>query len=220
MKCSKCNAEIDDNARFCPECGNKIEKLQFCANCGAKLEEGATFCSNCGEKIESFPTASQEKRECPYCGEEILATAKKCKHCGEWLEEDIQAEGENEDSGEAIKEDDKQSRGAQLFFGLLIVAVMFLVGFLLFKYGGWEIIWGKSKSETTVWLLKEVGQLNITLTDVKNFIFNANGVLIRVNDGFYGLMRSVEYFDSPIIQWIMLVLSIPFFGYGILTLFL
>jgi len=95
MKCSKCNAEIDDNARFCPECGNKIEKLQFCANCGAKLEEGATFCSNCGEKIESLPAVSQEKMKCPYCGEEILATAKKCKHCGEWLD-DSDDEIENE----------------------------------------------------------------------------------------------------------------------------
>ena len=37
MKCSKCNAEIDDNARFCPECGSKIEESAFCANCGEKL---------------------------------------------------------------------------------------------------------------------------------------------------------------------------------------
>jgi ribosomal protein L40E len=53
MKCLKCNAEIDDNAMFCPECGSKIEKPAFCANCGAKLEDGATFCSNCGEKTQA-----------------------------------------------------------------------------------------------------------------------------------------------------------------------
>ena len=94
MKCPKCNAEIDNDAKFCPECGSKIEKVVFCANCGTKLEEGATFCSNCGEKIEQMSTDVQEKKRCPYCGEEILSTAQKCKHCGEWLED---TEDENDD---------------------------------------------------------------------------------------------------------------------------
>ena len=50
MRCTKCNAEIEDSAMFCPECGSKIERVVFCASCGAKLEGGATFCSNCGKK--------------------------------------------------------------------------------------------------------------------------------------------------------------------------
>jgi len=95
MKCPKCNAEIENDANFCPECGSKIETFVFCANCGAKLEEGATFCSNCGEKIEQMSTDVQETKSCPYCGEEILSTAQKCKHCGEWLE-DIDDENEDE----------------------------------------------------------------------------------------------------------------------------
>ncbi|MBR5983657.1 MAG: zinc ribbon domain-containing protein [Bacteroidales bacterium] len=61
MNCSKCNAEIDDNAMFCPECGSKIEKQVFCANCGAKLEEGAAFCSNCGEKTQANAIESKLK---------------------------------------------------------------------------------------------------------------------------------------------------------------
>ena len=92
MKCSKCNAEIDDSAIFCPECGSKIEKTAFCANCGAKLETGAVFCSNCGEKISH---QSNDKKICPYCGEEILATATKCKHCGEWLDDEDDEEDDN-----------------------------------------------------------------------------------------------------------------------------
>ena len=92
MKCTKCNAEIDNNAMFCPECGSKVEKLAVCANCGANLEEGAIFCSNCGEKILHQPT---NKKNCPYCGEEILVTATKCKHCGEWLDDEDDEEDDN-----------------------------------------------------------------------------------------------------------------------------
>ena len=124
MKCSKCNAEIDDNARFCPECGSKIEKFAFCSNCGAKLEEGATFCSNCGEKIGCLSTDKLEKKNCPYCGEEILATATKCKHCGEWLDDEV--DGEVEGDINEIEEEDNITllkRNVPLSDGLIITAL-------------------------------------------------------------------------------------------------
>lgn len=124
MKCSKCNAEIDDNARFCPECGSKIEKFAFCSNCGAKLEEGATFCSNCGEKIGCLSTDKVEKKNCPYCGEEILATATKCKHCGEWLDDEDECEAEGDIN--EIEEEDNITllrRNVPLSNGLIITAL-------------------------------------------------------------------------------------------------
>ena len=124
MKCTKCNAESDDNARFCPECGSKIEKFAFCSNCGAKLEEGAAFCSNCGEKIGCQPTDKLEKKNCPYCGEEILATATKCKHCGEWL--DDEDDGEVEGDINEIEEEDNITllkRNVPLSDGLIITAL-------------------------------------------------------------------------------------------------
>lgn len=85
MFCVKCNAENDDNAVFCTECGEKISGAEnilntdsqfepkeidlsvsegnnnmfFCENCGTKLEEGAVFCGSCGESISSkLPTNS------------------------------------------------------------------------------------------------------------------------------------------------------------------
>ena len=54
MKCSKCNAEIADNAKFCPKCGAKVEKVEptnVCPNCGNVLKEGVKFCTKCGTKI-------------------------------------------------------------------------------------------------------------------------------------------------------------------------
>lgn len=132
MKCTKCNAEIDDNARFCPECGSKIEKFAFCSNCGAKLEESATFCSNCGEKIGCLSTDKVEKKNCPYCGEEILATATKCKHCGEWL--DDEDDGEEEGNINEIEEDNITllRRNVPLSNGLIKTALgVALVGLLI-----------------------------------------------------------------------------------------
>ena len=53
MKCSKCNAEIADDAKFCPVCGAKVEPESKCPNCGEKLETGAKFCTKCGTKIDN-----------------------------------------------------------------------------------------------------------------------------------------------------------------------
>ena len=52
MKCEKCNAELLDNAKFCIECGTKVEKQTYCVNCGALLPQGAKFCGSCGYKID------------------------------------------------------------------------------------------------------------------------------------------------------------------------
>ena len=63
MKCSKCNAEIADNAKFCPKCGAKVEKIEpekVCPNCGALFKEGAKFCVKCGCKIENYNTTYKQ----------------------------------------------------------------------------------------------------------------------------------------------------------------
>lgn len=48
--CSKCNAEINKNAKFCPECGQRLETTKFCAECGAKMGTDSKFCPECGAK--------------------------------------------------------------------------------------------------------------------------------------------------------------------------
>ena len=78
MKCSECNAEIADNAKFCPKCGAKVEKeepVNNCPNCGEVLKDGAKFCAKCGCKIE-------KECKCPKCGTLIKEGAKFCPVCG------------------------------------------------------------------------------------------------------------------------------------------
>lgn len=51
--CPNCQTLVNENTKFCPECGQKIEvqKKKFCTECGAVLSDGCKFCSECGHKI-------------------------------------------------------------------------------------------------------------------------------------------------------------------------
>ena len=79
-KCPKCGAEVKAGAKFCPECGCKIEQeTKKCPECGAEVKAGAKFCPECGKKLVA------EKKKCPKCGAEVKADAKFCPECGEKL---------------------------------------------------------------------------------------------------------------------------------------
>jgi len=49
--CPSCNAPLATNAKFCPECGAKIQTQAHCTECGAKLPPGTKFCPECGTKV-------------------------------------------------------------------------------------------------------------------------------------------------------------------------
>jgi membrane protease subunit (stomatin/prohibitin family) len=49
--CPECEAPLESNAKFCPECGAKLKDANSCSGCGAKVTPGAKFCPECGEKM-------------------------------------------------------------------------------------------------------------------------------------------------------------------------
>ena len=53
IECPSCHTKLNANAKFCLECGQKIEikKPAFCTECGEPIVLGAKFCSGCGAKI-------------------------------------------------------------------------------------------------------------------------------------------------------------------------
>jgi membrane protease subunit (stomatin/prohibitin family) len=50
--CPKCEAPLQANAKFCPECGAALKERVNCPKCGCKLTPDSKFCQECGEKLE------------------------------------------------------------------------------------------------------------------------------------------------------------------------
>lgn len=54
IKCEKCGKENQDNAKFCNNCGAKIEiheDVYICSKCGGEVRGKPRFCTNCGAKL-------------------------------------------------------------------------------------------------------------------------------------------------------------------------
>ena len=59
MNCTNCGKELTEEAKFCLECGTKVDnetaqqenKTLTCADCGSELKEGAMFCTKCGKSV-------------------------------------------------------------------------------------------------------------------------------------------------------------------------
>ena len=77
--CLKCGAKLPVGAKFCFECGTKVELLTenevLCPQCGKKTIKGK-FCQECGAPLF---------RVCPNCGKEVTDDAKFCLECGQKL---------------------------------------------------------------------------------------------------------------------------------------
>ena len=78
IKCSECDFENAAGAKFCSNCGAKLESQPIiCPNCKRDNPPGSKFCNYCG--------ASLEKIKCPKCGFENQPGAKFCSNCGNKL---------------------------------------------------------------------------------------------------------------------------------------
>jgi hypothetical protein len=47
--CPNCGVALSTHAKFCPECGHKLED-QKCSKCGSVIPPKSKFCPECGEK--------------------------------------------------------------------------------------------------------------------------------------------------------------------------
>jgi membrane protease subunit (stomatin/prohibitin family) len=50
--CPECEAPLERNVKFCPECGAKIKVDNKCPGCEAKVEPDSKFCPECGQKLK------------------------------------------------------------------------------------------------------------------------------------------------------------------------
>ncbi len=59
MICPQCQTELPDDARFCNECGRKLESV--CSECGKGNPPTSKFCLECGHDLRTPPAASPLK---------------------------------------------------------------------------------------------------------------------------------------------------------------
>ena len=96
MNCSQCSNQVRDGLKFCPKCGNDLQKqmtlVQLC-ECGKENKPTAKFCYNCGAPWPPLAGVSQiedPKSEVPpvvitgqcACGVINKLNAKFCFGCG------------------------------------------------------------------------------------------------------------------------------------------
>ena len=92
VKCPKCGREAD--SKFCPNCGEKLQKKTVCPHCNEEIEDDTNFCPECGEKIEEKVKTKKisndkDKKYCPNCNEELdEEEAVFCSNCGQRIEAD------------------------------------------------------------------------------------------------------------------------------------
>ncbi len=72
ISCSKCNAQVEKDSKFCPNCGNSL--INVCISCEKPIDANAKFCPNCGANQSSKKTCS--------CGNELNENDKFCTKCG------------------------------------------------------------------------------------------------------------------------------------------
>ena len=74
MTCPRCQAENDAGARFCEDCGARLEAT--CPSCGIPVTPGKKFCRSCGAALtpESSRFASPESYTPKHLAEKILTS--------------------------------------------------------------------------------------------------------------------------------------------------
>jgi predicted amidophosphoribosyltransferase len=60
MTCPRCKVETDEGARFCEECGARLETV--CPGCGAPVMPGKKFCRSCGTSLTDEPGRFESPR--------------------------------------------------------------------------------------------------------------------------------------------------------------
>ena len=77
--CRTCGKELDNNIKFCPNCGAPQEKETpcICEDCGKEVPVGSEICPNCGRPVKSSKSETTkrmrvERQKAPSTGKVIL----------------------------------------------------------------------------------------------------------------------------------------------------
>ena len=111
--------------------------MKNCKYCGAPLDDDSQFCSNCGKEVEP------QGKTCPQCGAEIVDEAAFCSKCGMRLETQTESptatpqvvipETSSQEEIVYELEEEKERKWLYILSGVIIVALLAMGGYFLFK---------------------------------------------------------------------------------------
>lgn len=91
MYCTKCGAELPDDAKVCSECGTVLKETKYCPFCGKEIDKDCVVCPQCGKQV------GQLKQEQPQIvinnannntntnNNNVTAAFKQMKECNKWV---------------------------------------------------------------------------------------------------------------------------------------
>jgi len=80
MFCPNCQHENREEAKFCENCGSKLERT--CPNCGTQNRSGAKFCDNCGTRLTSQKEKERFSPVSDYIPKEYAIKLNKARSAG------------------------------------------------------------------------------------------------------------------------------------------
>lgn len=89
-----CGYKLKPQDRFCPNCGEVVERDVIICSCGAELSKTAKFCGTCGKPVEEIRSTQQTPqamqapamKEC-ICGAKVPVGQFMCLECGRKVED-------------------------------------------------------------------------------------------------------------------------------------
>lgn len=86
-----CGYKLSAKDRFCPNCGEVVQRDCVICTCGNEIKRNARFCGICGKPVEEIMVSNEEKEtaslvEC-ICGARVPAGQFMCLECGRKIED-------------------------------------------------------------------------------------------------------------------------------------
>ena len=143
MKCAKCNADIEQDAQFCPYCGNAVNHGRQCVKCGEHLDDDSDFCPYCGTKQSNTITdlESEKIKEAPQIQE---AKSSQIIEAEEPSIQETHTQNVDNDLVDTIPYENNNGSKKWIF----IIAAILILGIL--GGGGYYLMSNKSESPSIV----------------------------------------------------------------------
>ena len=126
MYCNHCKTQIDDDAAFCPNCGETVIPA------GIRLS-----CENCGAVLT--PEKNEEIMTCPYCGSKHLFResdqVKIARMNAAAEKERLRTEKKQQENAEIRKAAEKYRKSFRRYWTILCMIVCFLMGIVSIDNG-------------------------------------------------------------------------------------